>query len=405
MFGGMPDSPRGREIKTVEGTPSGIIERGKEIERLGKMMDTSADTLRSIKENSFAGGQQEGKAIEKLQETIGESYKTLEEAADLYKPVGPVLVKYGEMLETYKPQIDSTARNCNDLWATYESLPGDKDDSTTEDDGGLLGIGDTDKEEAAENKAKKEAYEAWEDEAEQFDTWYGVWEDAFDEAVTGISDGLSGSIEDGFWDNWGDVIEVLTEILSWAALIVGVVALFCGGWIVALAVGLAIAAFLLTGIKYLNGKASGLELLLAGLAIFPVGKITSLTKFAQFPKLAKAGGMMNAISRTWKATGGGPLRELAKNYNKPIRLLTKSEIGEKLLGQGVKSIRKGNIGLYIGNRSALESGLGMVRNLSKVDSVASRVGAFSSHYGSVATAISSSGGVDISIPGPVGAFI
>ncbi|MGY0538416.1 hypothetical protein ACW14X_12935 [Nocardioides sp. YJ-D4] len=405
MFGGMPDSPRGREIKTVEGSPSGIITRGKQIERLGKMMDTSADTLRDIKENSFAGGQQEGKAIEKLQETIGESYKTLEEAADLYKPVGPVLVKYGEMLETYKPQIDSTARNCSDLWDAYESLPGDKDDSTTEDDGGILGIGDTDKEEAAENKAKKEAYEAWEEEAEQFDTWYGVWEEAFDEAVTGISDGLSGSIEDGFWDNWGDVIEVLTEILSWAALIVGVVALFCGGWIVALAVGLAIAAFLLTGIKYLNGKASGLDLLLAGLAIFPVGKLTSLTKFAQFPKLAKAGGMMNAINRTWKATGGGPLRELAKNYNKPIKLLSKSEIGEKLLGQGVKSIRKGNIGLYIGNRTALESGLGMVRGLSKFDSVASRVGAFSSHYGSVATALNSTTGVDISIPGPVGAFI
>lgn len=404
MFGGMPDTPKGREIKRVEGSPSGIITRGKAIERLGKMMDTSADTLRDIKENSFAGGQQEGKAIEKLQETIGDSYKTLEEAADLYKPVGPVLVKYGEMLESYKPLIDSTARNCSDLWDTYESLPGDKDDSTTEDDGGFLGIGDTDKEEAADNQAKKDAYDNWESEAERFDTWYDVWEDGFDEAVTGISDGLSGSIEDSFWDDFGDVIEVLTEVLGWVAFAVGIIALFCGGWIVALAIGLAFAVFVLTAIKYANGKASGWDLLLAGLAIIPVGKITSLTKFAQFPKLAKAMGGFKAFSRVWKVSGGSQIADFAKNVGKPLRLLSKSEIGEKLLGQGVRSIRSGNIGLYIGNRSLLQGQLGTVRVLNQIDSVASRAGAAFGHYGSVATALSPSG-VDISPPSWVGVFI
>ena len=255
MFGGMQDSPKGREIKSVEGSPSGIIARGSAIERLGKMMDASADTLRDIKENTFAGGEQQGKAIEKLQESIGDSYKTLEEAADLYKPVGPVLVAYGEMLETYKPLIDRTAASCSDLWDIYDALPGDKDDSTTEDDGGFLGIGDTDKEEAADNKAKKEAYDNWETEAEVFDTWYDVWEDGFDAAVSGISDGLSGSIEDGFWDNYGDFIDAVYEVLTWAALIIAVVAIFCTGF-GALAAILALAAFAVSAIKFACGQQS-----------------------------------------------------------------------------------------------------------------------------------------------------
>lgn len=408
-----PPSPKGRSIEHIEGSPSDIIARGREIERLGQQMLDAADTLQRLKDNTFSGGGQQGKAIEALQDKIGDSYSTLKQAGELYHPVGPIITQYGESLETYKPLIDNTADDCGDLWAAYEALPGDKEGSTTpEAGGGFMGIGGHDadspeaKKDAAENQAKKQAYDEWENAAERFDTWYDVWEDAFDEASAGVEDKMAGSIKDSFWDDFGDIISVLTEVLSWAALIVGIVAFFCGGWVVALGAALAIAAFALTAVKYANGKASGWDLAFAAIAIVPVGKITSLTKLAQFPKLASASTKMNALSRTWKAVGKGPIDDLVKNYNKPLKLLSKSEVGEKLLGKSVKSIRSANIGMYVGNRSLLEANLSTVRTLSKIDSFASRAGTFAGHYGKVSTAIGNTTGVKMPpIPAPVGVFI
>ena len=375
MFGGMQDSPKGREIKSVEGSPSGIIARGSAIERLGKMMDASADTLRDIKENTFAGGEQQGKAIEKLQETIGDSYKVLEEAADLYKPVGPVLVTYGEMLETYKPLIDRTAASCSDLWDIYDALPGDKDDSTTEDDGGFLGIGDTDKEEAADNKAKKEAYDNWETEAEVFDTWYDVWEDGFDAAVSGISDGLSGSIEDGFWDNYGDFIDAVYEVLTWAALIIAVVAIFCTGF-GALAAILALAAFAVSAIKFACGQQSLGQLALDALAIIPIGKLSNLSKLGHLANMAK-GSKVTALSRTWKAMSKGPIGDLTKaaRLKDAFKVKSGAEVLEGLIGKPFKAFRTDNLKMYMGNLDALKGGLGAFRGMTKIEFGVARFGA------------------------------
>lgn len=275
MFGGMPDSPRGREIKSVEGSPSGIISRGRDIIRVGTMMETAADTLRGIKENTLSSGAMSGEAIAKLQETIGDSYKTLDEAAELYKPVGPVIVKYGEVLETYKPLIDNSATTCSDLWEAYEALPGDKDGSVEpEADGGVLGIGGHDadspeaKQEAEDNQAKKQAYDAWENAAERFDTWYDVWEDGYDEAVSGITNGLSGKIEDGFWEVLDDIVAVL-EIV---AMVVFVIGLFVAGPFAAIALALSAAILLARAVQYCAGECTGFELFTAALDVVPFGK-------------------------------------------------------------------------------------------------------------------------------------
>ena len=254
MFGGMEDSPKGREIKHVEGTPGEIVSRGKQIESLGKKMHDAATTLQTLKDNTLSDGQQQGQAIQKLQEIIGDSHEKLREAGDLYEPVGPVLVQYGESLESCKPRIDGSANTCKELWSTYENLPGDKDDSTTEEEGGLLGIGGTDKEEATENKAKKEAYDNWQSEAEVFDTWYDVWEDAFDTATNGITDGTSGAIEDSWWSDAAD-------ILGWVAFAVGIVALVIGGPILG-ALALIVGALYLVAVlgQFFNDEANGWDI-------------------------------------------------------------------------------------------------------------------------------------------------
>lgn len=286
MAGGMPNSPRGREIKSVEGDPAGIVTRGNKITELGDMMSSAAVTLRSIKENSFAGEAQAGKAVEALQEKIDDSYETLEEAADLYKPVGPVIVAYGEMLESTKPRLDGSAATCGDLWSVYATLPGDKDESSVPEGDGA---GDTAEQDAADNQAKKDAYDNWENEAERFDTWYDAWEEGFDEAVAGISDGLSGSIKDGFWE----FLSQFLAALEWVALALGVLAIIFAGPFAAIA--LVVSAVVLVGrvAQAASGNGTWTQAVFAALAILPFGKIgriyTATTKGATFATARGAG--------------------------------------------------------------------------------------------------------------------
>ena len=300
MAGGMPSSPKGREIRTVEGNPSGVIDRGNKITELGEMMDTAAVTLREIKENSFAGEAQAGKAVESLQESIDDSYETLEEAADLYKPVGPVIVKYGEMLETNKPQIDGSATSCADLWNIYATLPGDMDESLAKEGDGS-GEGDTTEQEAGENHAKKDAYDNWENEAERFDTWFDAWEEGFDEAVDGISDGLSGSIKDGFWE----FLSKFLEVLEWIALALGVLAIIFAGPFAALALIVSAVALVGKFIQAAAGEGEWTDVIFAALAVIPVGNISRIgTAMTKGFKFGAARGAVGIGKWSGKVVGG-----------------------------------------------------------------------------------------------------
>lgn len=409
----MDRSPKGREIERVEGNPGDIISRGEAITSLGAKMLDCADTLESIKNEAVGDGSQKGKAIEKLKDAIGDSYKKLRESGELYEPVGPVITAYGNALDGCKPTINNSADDCETKWATYDNLPGDRDGSTTpEAGGGIAGIGGYDKdspeakEKADDNGAKAAAYEDWRDSAESFDSGYDTWEDAFDTACDNIGDAMSGKIKDSFWDNISSTIAVLTEILSWAALIVGVIAIFFGGFLVLAAI-LAVAAFALTAIQFAAGEKSGWDLAFAALAIIPVGKITNLTKLAQFPKLAKGvGGLSNGASRTWKALSKGPLYTLAtKGGDDAFKVLSKKKIIENIIGPGYKTARQANVKMYIGNRDLLIANLPRVRFFSGVDYLAGKAGAISGHVGRAERVLAPMD-IDVpKIPKPVKVFI
>ena len=273
----MPMSPRGRQIIEVEGTPGPIILRGNQIERLGGQMRESAGTLETLKTRT---SDQQGKAIESLQESIGDSHQVLNEAADLYEPVGPVITTYGEELSSVKPRIDGHAEECETLWQTYQSLPGQ---IPPRGSGGLFQP-DEDSDEAEQNAqeddAKQAALDAWESEAELFDGAYDTWEDAFDTAVENIGDEMAGSIKDGFWDNWGDLIGKIGDILSIAAAIAGIVSMFVAGPLVALiAVGLAIAALAVTVAQYTQGEKEWYDVALGVVGVIPVTKAGTLLRF------------------------------------------------------------------------------------------------------------------------------
>src|SRR5699024_10675 len=269
----MPPSPKGRMIMRVEGSPSEITTRGWDIEYLGGVMRSSAETLKDI---STRTGEQEGKAVTDLAETIGDSYKTLFEAADLYEPVGPVIRKYGQALEDVQPNLDSHAQNCEELWSTYLNLPpqghtGPSPRST----GGLFGpeAGSPEAEQQAEEDAAKQAaYDDWETEAQLFDGDYDTWESAFDEAVDGITDGTADAIEDGFWRT---ALDVFNDVLGWAGLVLGVAAMFFPPLALAAAIVGAISLAATIG-QMVIGDADGVDVAFAALGVIPVGKLGKL---------------------------------------------------------------------------------------------------------------------------------
>ncbi|WP_110589959.1 hypothetical protein [Microbacterium suaedae] len=266
----MDRSPAGRRIDYVTGNPAAITSRGEAISTLGQQMLDSATVLEKIATRST---DQQGQAIDKLIETIDDAYRQLKEAGELYKPVGPVLVAYGETLSEVQPRIRSHVDNCETLWTSCASLPGEVEPRGT---GGLFQPDEGSPEaqqQAEEDAAKKAAFEAWEDEAGRFDADYDTWEQAFDDAVSGITDEMSGKIQDG----WTQTLAAIKTALSWAGLVLAVAGLIIGGpFIAALAAIVAAATLIVTAIQFYRGEASWVDLSLAVIDVLPVGKIAGI---------------------------------------------------------------------------------------------------------------------------------
>lgn len=263
----MDRSPAGRDIECVKGTPETISARGAAIGALGQQMIDSATVLEQIATRSTA---QQGKSIDQLIETIGDAYKQLKEAGELYKPVGPLLLAYGDTLAEVKPKIDTHAGTCEDLWNIYDGLPGKVEPRST---GGLFQPDEGSLEadtQAQEDADKKAAFEAWETEAGDFDADYDTWEQAFDDAVSGITDEMSGKIADG-WTQW---LANIKNVLSWAGFVLGIAAIIIGGPIIgALAAIVAGLTLIVVVIQFARGEATWVDLTLAIIDVIPVGKI------------------------------------------------------------------------------------------------------------------------------------
>ena len=265
----MDQSPKGREIELLTGDSATIITRGDRIEELGKQMSEAATVLEQIAGSELAEGEMQGKAVAELQDRIGSSYETLREASDLYTPVGPLIAAYGKSLGEIQEKMRPLVESCTDHWATYEALPGDRD----EDD--------------AEGQAKEAAYNDWHDDATSWDTHYDTWDEAYELAVSGIGDEMAGSIKDGFWEIFGFLINILEAI----AMVFMIAGLFLGG-VVAI-IGFALGAAVLLGkiVQASAGKCEVTDVLLAVLAVLPFGKLGQIGKaWAQLGKSAATGG-------------------------------------------------------------------------------------------------------------------
>lgn len=378
----MDRSPKGREIERVEGNPGDIIARGEDITALGTKMLDCADTLETIKNEAVGDGSQKGMAIEKLKESIGDSFEKLREAGELYKPVGPVITAYGNALDGCKPTINNSADDCEDKWAIYDGLPGDENGSTTpEAGGGVLGMGGYDadspeaKQKAEDNAAKKAAFDDWRESAEAFDGGYDTWEEAFDTAVNNIGDAMSGKIKDSFWGDLASVLEI-------AVLIIGVVALIVGGplmAVIALVAGVILAAVTLAA--YLNGERSGTDLSLSILGAIPFAKVTAMTKLANLGSgstktilrtasgikgLEGAGKQASKLLKGQQILNKGGLVALYKNRG-PAAAFKQLFTGSP---NGFKSFYRGQKKMYEGLEYAGSRTLSSVRTLARIDQAA-----------------------------------
>lgn len=252
-------SPRGRLIDFLEGDPDAIFYRGTEITSLGDAMADSATLLARIKDHA---SDQQGKAIEELRESIGDAGETLDKAAKLYSPVGPVLTDYSLELIDHKQAIDELVVQCRDL---AESVPAVVPEDAGDDD--------------PEAASAREAQDAWEEKAHLFDAAYDEWEDAFEKAVNGITDEMVDAIGDGFWRTF---LDELGTLLGIAGLILAVLALVITGPVIFwVALGVGLAALLVTSAQYCYGDKDGMDVGLAVLAVIPFGKAgTGLAKGA-----------------------------------------------------------------------------------------------------------------------------
>lgn len=281
-------SPKNRTIETIADDGDAIWRRGYDIEQLGTMMKDAATTLEQIKASSLEGAEMVGKAVEALKECIGDSYKTLREAGDLYEPVGPPIQVYGSTLMAIKRGMNTSAEECEEKWCAYQSAPGG-----TEFPAGLGPEPGTP--EAADNaleaERKQDLYDAWHAEAVNFDSYYDTWESAYEDAVAGVTDGVADGIKDGFWEVLDDIIKVL-EIV---ALVVLVAALVLTGPFAAIAFAISAAILVARTIQYCAGECSLAELGLAALDVVPFGK---------FGKMADAVNALGDASKFAKFSAG-----------------------------------------------------------------------------------------------------
>lgn len=290
-----PYSPRGRRIGRVEGDPDTIRRRGAEIERLGDDMIESAATLQAIADGA-AG--QEGLAVDRLAEIVGDVYRELRLAGEMYRPTGPVVLAYGAALADVQPRLNSRADACDELWASYARTPGFRDGERPG-----FAVADADSPEADAqadaDRAKQAAYDAWADEAGAFDAEYDTWEAAFELAATSVGDVVDGRIEDSRWDRLDGFVAGTLEVLKWVGLALTIASIIIGGPLIGALIAVAsILTLVLTIYQATRGDAGTKEVVLAAIGVIPIGHLGK----------GGAGIADNALGGLLTSTGRGAIR-------------------------------------------------------------------------------------------------
>ena len=278
-------SPQGNELRQLDGNASDIWDRGDTWVTLGRQMKSTARELEAIGDSSV----HKSKGTEKLAEMASETAVDLKAAGVRYVETGKVLRTYGTALDTAQTWIRNHKAEVISAENAYQAALQAKADALDEqsslDSRWPWEDEPTDKERTAAasevsqattslTSAKTHRDEMW----QQFDTCFGTWSEAYDDAVGGIEKAMeTAGNNDGFWEFVDDVLNVVAIVL----IVLSVIALVIGAPLTGLLglaiLGLTLLTVGLTLLKFAFGKASLSDVLwsMVGLLPFGIGKILS----------------------------------------------------------------------------------------------------------------------------------
>ncbi|GAA1892756.1 hypothetical protein GCM10009715_42790 [Paeniglutamicibacter psychrophenolicus] len=360
-------SPHGETLQLIDGTPDDLRRSALALITSGEEMERSANRLEDI---STGTSDLKSEAIAKIRESAGEVFPDLRKAAIRYDGTGQALKKYSEALDKVQGSLQMcTAEGGIDSYSSLNALINDIEEAhqtaeaakdTAEDKQGTVDDYDrtmiwedepTDEQKSAAkdelttaNSARDEAEEELRELWGKFDGRVSYWEGAYDEAVNEIEDAFDAA------DNDDKFLSTLGSILGWAALLIGIAAVFVTspfwGPIVALAaMVLAAAVLAIEVIKMVQGDGDWISLGIAIVGLIPFGRFagkafSGLGKVFQggFKSGIKAGPKsgFKAFSKTRTSTGRGIVRSSIKtNTKRPLKTTirghrnTKSKIRRK----------------------------------------------------------------------------
>lgn len=278
---------KGRDVEVVQGDAVAISDRGSKIKELGDSMVSAAATLKEIKDGSIDG---EGYAMDKIKDAVGDVHNDLDEAGRRYKPAGTTLSNYGSALEIAQSRMRTIVADCQTSLAAMQTAQSNAADAASalqshntstrlnppEPDAASANLtAGTILSDAASNAASSlaSAESTHTDNLDAFDGEYDTWHDAYESAVSGLTDANKIG-EDSRWENVAGVIAVVSEWVGWIGLAIAVLGLIIGGpffAIAALVVG--VIALALTVALMLDGRKGWGDLAMSIVGVLPIGKL------------------------------------------------------------------------------------------------------------------------------------
>ena len=268
-------------LRVLEGNHDDIGARGTYLVELATTMDKTAKSLTKISE----GTTQIADSVDKIREKAGEIDGDLTKAAVRYKLTGETLKTYAAALRTAHQSINPIIDDIETAHNAAENAREEADEAKDK----LEGLDTTwpwedeptqqDKDKAASASsnaagAAKAAETHLEGLWEKFETAFGTWSEAYDDAVKGIEKAMdTADNNDGFWEN----LDTFLDALGWVITGLALLALLLTGPIAALVIALVVVLTLISLIGHIvqvaNGRGSVLDIVfdLVGLATFGIG--------------------------------------------------------------------------------------------------------------------------------------
>ncbi|MDY0910324.1 hypothetical protein [Microbacterium sp. CFBP9034] len=247
----------------LEGDPEAIEAAGRTYESIGAQMTSTADELARLGNNE----KYKAESLDAIRESARELQADLHKVAERYEKTGPVLVTYASALRLaqrttvnpYVPRIQAAHTAHQEAVEARRQAENDADDLDRtwpwEDEAtdaekrvaaqALSGA------ESAESSAEGTLTSLW----ESFESGYGVWDTAYEAAVSGVQSALDASgINDSWWE---DALDGLADVAAFIGAIAIVVALVVTGPIAAIALVIATVVAIVALVAHLTMAFAG----------------------------------------------------------------------------------------------------------------------------------------------------